>query len=115
MINLNECGKLENIIKIYVPSTVNVNQVANTEAGLIDVSTHFAKWFGGFTIIDGFGGWVSEALGRVTEPVKIVYSFCDSEALEAHVQHVVNLAEKIKKLYSQESVSLEINNKLYFI
>jgi hypothetical protein len=106
---------LDHNVRIYIPSTVNVNKKANT-AKLIDKGlTKFSGYFGGATSYKAIGAWQSKDAGLVKEKITIVEAYATSEQIEKHIDKVIAFCEFIKKSLKQEAVSLEYDNKLYFI
>lgn len=104
-------------VSVYVPSTKNVNEKLSAEAHkeYVDmVLEALSNLFGGATAYDAKGSWVSQS-GLVLEDIKVCKSYCTSEQLKAGVDKVITLCMELKKELSQEAISLEINNKLYFI
>lgn len=115
---LSSFVSLSHQVKIYVPSTVEVNKEASQEARQAVIDTvlgSLSDLFGGATAGDFVGAWRSQEAGIVTEKTTVIYSFCTSEALEAGLAKVVELAQMICKDMSQEVVSLEIDNALYLV
>ena len=109
--------KLEHVVKIYVPSTCDVNKVNNHKAEQMTNSAAalLSELFGGATITDANGAWNSAAYGLVKEQIKIVYSFATEEQIEAHADKIAALAEQIKSEMQQEAVSVEIDGALYIV
>lgn len=102
-------------IKVYVPSTTDINNKINNESFVRDTETKLSKLFGGSTTSNGVGCWVSESVGLVRESVKIVQSFTSVEGLEKHISEVIEICESLKKNMKQEGISLEIQGKFYVI
>ena len=104
-------------VSVYVPSTKDVN-VKLSEAQhkeYVDmVLEALSKLFGGATAYDAKGSWVSQQ-GLVLEDIKVCKSYCTSEQLKSGVDKVISLCMELKSELGQEAISLEINNKLYFI
>jgi len=108
---------LTEVVKIYVPSTSNVNQ-ANPEAAAKftdKVLTALAGMFGGATAQPAVGAWVSPVHGLVKENINIVYAYATPADMEANRAAVIALASNLASEMSQEAVSLELNGALYFI
>lgn len=104
-------------VSVYVPSTKDVNKKMSSDEHqkYIDrVLTELSNLFGGATAYDAKGSWVSQQ-GLVLEDIKVCKSYCSSEQLKSGVDKVITLCMELKKELSQEAISLEINNKLYFI
>ncbi|MEH7304211.1 DUF3574 domain-containing protein [Neobacillus drentensis] len=66
---------LKDIVKIYIPSTYNVDQPIDNTPYVNKSLEIFSKMFGGATAIDGTGAWLSDNDQLVKEKLSIVYSF----------------------------------------
>ena len=106
---------LDHNIKLYIPSTINVNERANSKQYITRALESFSNLFGGATSYKAIGAWVSNDHGLVTENVTIVESYATAKQVEQGLQTVLELASTIKHDLRQEAVSLEYDNKLYFI
>lgn len=104
-------------VKIYVPSTVDVNKEGtNLQKYFVNKGLSlFSSYFGGSTAYKAIGAWNSNNLGLVTEKITIIESYCSPENLENNIENVLNFAREIKSEMKQEAVSLEINSKLYLV
>jgi hypothetical protein len=102
-------------IKIYVPSTVDTSNKVDNSLQVNAALSFLSDRFGGATSYQALGCWKSPIEGLVKEPVTICESFTDSKNLEIHIQIVLEYCEKLKSEMRQEAISLEINNKLYFV
>jgi hypothetical protein len=105
---------LEDVVKIYVPSTYNVDQPIDNTPYVNKSLEEFSKMFGGATAIDGTGSWLSDDDQLITENVTIVYSFAE-DLDKKRINRVVAYAKSLKEEMKQSSVSLEVNGKMYFI
>ena len=115
MKQLEQLTKLDNNIKVYVPSTTDVDKKVDTSKQIDNTLTLLSSKFGGSTSTKGTGTWVSETSGLVKEEVTICESYCTGSALKNSLTEVIEYCEDLKKELSQEAISLEVNNKLYFI
>lgn len=106
---------LDHNIKIYIPSTINVNEKIDNSKYINEALALFGDSFGGATSYDAIGAWVSEDKGLITEGVKIVESYATREAIEANLTKIIKFGSKLKSELAQEAISLEYDNKLYFI
>lgn len=106
---------LSHNIKLYIPTTTNVNESVDTTEYVRKTLTYFGEWFGGATSHNAHGAWLSQDQGLVVEPVVIVESYATSEAVDANISDVLLWASTIKEELKQEAVSVEYDNKLYFI
>jgi hypothetical protein len=105
---------LEDVVKIYVPSTYNVDQPIDNTPYVNKSLEEFSKMFGGATAIDGTGSWMSDDNQLIKEKVTIVYSFTE-DLDKKTINQVVAYAKSLKEEMKQSSVSLEVNGKMYFI
>ena len=107
--------KLNSKVAIYIPSTINVNQTVNNSEQVKKACVFLSGLFGGCTAVNGSGCWVSDTTGLVTEDVKIIYSFCSRLQLMKSKKSIFNYCRELCREMSQEAISLEINNQLYFV
>ena len=106
---------LDHNIRVYIPSTNNVNEKTDNAEYIADGLRLFSDLFGGATSYDAMGAWLSNSQGVVTEPVKIIESYATKEATAKGLAKVLEFARRIKSELHQEAVSLEYDNKLYFV
>lgn len=105
---------LDHVVKLYVPSTYDVDQPIDNTPYVNRTLEKFSGIFGGATAIDGQGAWLSDEKKLVKEKVTIVYSF--GEKLDRKTMNqVVDYAKLLKEEMKQSAVSLEVDGKLYFI
>ena len=112
---LKNALRLDSRVAIYVPGTVDVDK---TDAGAAErmtarVARDLSDLFGGATITDGRGAWVSDVAGLVMENVRIVYSFSTADAITKHIDEIERIIETVKTEMRQEAVSVEIDGALY--
>lgn len=101
-------------ISIYVPSTFNVDIAINSDEYSEKIEKELSTLFGGCTRTRSKGSYVCSNGFLVQEDVNIIYAFTD--ALNNHkLDAVLNMCIWLKEEMEQECISLEINNKLYFI
>ena len=112
---------LENLIelgcnvKIYVPSTCNVNDSIDNKKYVDNALSFLSDKFDGATSYEALGCWKSPVEGLVKEKVTVCESFTDSFGLSVHMSDLIIYCEKLKSKMSQEAIALEVNNKLYFV
>jgi hypothetical protein len=106
---------LSSHVRVYVPTTVDVDQVADTSDQVDDIKRCLAEWFGGATAYSALGSWVTGAGSLVEEKVTIVEAFCTEEQLSDHITDVLNQARHLKQALRQEAIAIEIQHRLYFI
>lgn len=113
---LKQYFNLEHQVKVYIPSTVDVDTKVDTREYVKLAIKTLSDLFGGATATEALGGWTTKQGEVVTEKVTIVSSYCKKEQLEdGGLESVLKLAKKVKNELKQEAVSLEYDNKLYLI
>ncbi|MEM6346620.1 MAG: cyclic nucleotide-binding domain-containing protein [Bacteroidota bacterium] len=115
---LNNCvERLErtNSIGIFIPTTLDVDQEADTTPYMDKTLGFMAERFGGATCKIANGVWHSEKLGLVGEVVYIVHSYITRNDLNLYLDEVVEYIKGLKKELRQEAMALEVNNKLTLI
>jgi len=108
-------SELRSNIACYVPTTIHVDQEADTTKYVSLVQIKFGGWFGGTTTQEAFGGYISSEGEHVCEKIYIVRSYCTTEQLEAHFTDVVELGDWLCRELDQESITGEINGKMFFM
>lgn len=109
---------LNHKITVYVTSTIAGNIPASPDVQERWVNAflaNFSKWFGGATVIDGVGAWMSDTFGLVKEPIKLVYAFMSQEAYAQHGDDVFALASAMRADMGQEAVSVEVDGELNLV
>lgn len=107
--------KLSSHVRVFVPSTINVNESTDNTIYVNEVQKSLVECFGGATIYNAFGAWQSLNTGIVNEKITIVESYTTTQILNEKIDTVITLCEKLKNDMHQESIALEINGELYFI
>ena len=115
MKQLETLTKLSKNIKIYVPSTVDVDKKIDTSKNVDETLTMLSNKFGGSTSTKGTGTWVTNDNKLVKEDVTICESYCTGSDLANSINDVIEYCNKLKSELNQEAISLEVNSELYFI
>lgn len=115
MKSLKNCIKLSHSIKIYVPSTKNINELIDNTHWVNKTLEFLSKTFGGATSSKALGAWLSNDGNLVKENVTIVFSYSTQIDLEKNIDLVYNFCLAMKNELNQEAIALEVNNELYFI
>jgi hypothetical protein len=105
---------LQESVKIYVPSTLNVDIAIDAKKFIERVEYELSNMFGGCTSYETFGSYVSDSGKLVREAVTVVNSF-STKIENEQMEMVIQICEWLKMEMSQECVSLEVNGRLYFI
>ena len=112
---LENAFKLSSRVTVYIPSTTDVNEKADTSKYIDEAAALMSKLFGGATSTPALGYWLSPAAGLVKEISTMVFAYCSDNDLTNGIDELVNFCEKIKTELKQEAVALEINGEMYFI
>lgn len=112
---LENAFKLSSRVTVYIPSTTDVNEKADTSKYIDEAATLMSKLFGGATSTPALGYWLSPAAGLVKEVSTMVFAYCSDNDLASGIDELVNFCEKIKTELKQEAIALEINGEMYFI
>jgi hypothetical protein len=116
MKELKNCIELSCSVKIYVPSTICVDQEADTQEWVDKALNLLAECFGGATCSEALGVWQdSDNKGLVKEKVKVCMSYCHQDALNKHIEDILAFCQIMRHELSQQSVALEVQNKMYLI
>ena len=114
----SELKPLTNKVVIYIPSTIEGNQPAPEELvrNLVSkTAAELSSITGGATIVPGARGcWVSDTLGLIEEDITRIESYTDNLTDEL-LDLVYSIGARLRDTLSQEAVSVELNNQLYFI
>lgn len=108
---------LTHSVAVYVPSTRDVDTpLAEAEIkALVQRTGEFlTERFGGATAVVGTGYYVAKDGRLVTELVTRVYAF-SSQVTTSDRLAVIEYAAQLRDEIGQESVSVEVDNKLRFI
>lgn len=100
-------------VSIYVPSTILDKPAPENVVKFYieDTKKKLSAMFGGSTSINAVGSWLSDSCGLINENVTICYSYCS----RFNKKKIKAIAQNLKTVFKQEAISVEFNNKLYFI
>lgn len=104
-----------NQIGVYLPTTIGVDQKANTSEYVEKTLSFMGRLFGGATYEKVQGVWNSQGAGLVQEDIYLVRSYCSQPVLDMHMGEVVDYVEVMKQELQQEAMALEVNQKLMLI
>lgn len=107
--------KLDHNIKLYIPSTINIDQTIDNQSIIDNTLKLFSGFFGGATSYDAKGAWLSSVKGLVVERIVIIESYATKDQIDTNLEAVLSYALKIKKELNQEAISLEYDNELYLV
>ncbi|MCJ7432511.1 MAG: cyclic nucleotide-binding domain-containing protein, partial [Anaerolineales bacterium] len=104
-----------NQIGVYLPTTIGVDQRADTASSVEKTLSFMGKLFGGATHEKVQGVWNSQEVGLVEEDIHLVRSYCSQPVLDKYMGEVVDYVETLKQELQQEAMALEVNQKLMLI
>lgn len=111
-----KCGKgLNHMIEIIVPGTVDVSTQFDTTKHVKETARKMAVMFGGSSVRNVDGYWVSDTEGLVEEHNRVVYSNCDESSLEKYIDDVLAICADLKTELKQECVALSVDGEMYFV
>ena len=115
---LSNYSPLKRKITVYIPSTININQTTDNAQQIKNCETLLSMLCGGYTTITAAGGWVSEVNNElIKETITTVYAYTGAveKEFDFKIDCVIDFCEYLKIEMQQEAISLEVDNKLYFI
>ncbi|MCC6614112.1 MAG: cyclic nucleotide-binding domain-containing protein [Anaerolineae bacterium] len=104
-----------NQVSIYIPTTLDVNQEADTTAFVERTLAFLGQRFGGATTNQARGVWNSADAGLVGENIHIVRSYGTQADVDRYLPEILDYMEQLKIALRQEAMALEINHKLMLI
>ena len=112
---LKNMFKLSSKITVYIPSTCDISQQADTKKYVDACAVLLSESFGGATSCEALGYWVSPSAGLVKERSTMVFAYCSDTDLQNNIEKVIDFCETVKTELKQDAVALEINGEMYFI
>lgn len=107
--------RLNKIVKIIVPSTIDVNIEIDNEKYVNDTLIFLSEIFQGATSEIAIGAWKAASGELVREDVNICYSYCDAQTLDNNFHKLLKYCESMREELRQECISLIVNNELHLI
>ncbi|TAF34287.1 MAG: cyclic nucleotide-binding domain-containing protein [Cytophagales bacterium] len=102
-------------ISVFIPTTIDVDQIIDT-AMIVERTLKFlAQRFGGATSKQAQGVWNSDEMGLVGETVFIVNTFVTQADLNKYLDEVVEYIKGLKEELRQEAMAMEVDQKLTLI
>lgn len=102
-------------ISVFIPTTINIDEVVDTSRYVERTMAFFGEKFGGATCNEANGVWNSSKGDLVAETVNIVVSYTTEDSLNMYVDDVIEYVKVIKAELSQDAMAIEINKKLILI
>src|SRR5690242_7748272 len=115
MKSLKNLIALSQNVKIYVPSTMNVDTPIDNGEFVHETLSMLSSCFGGSTSFEALGAWHTKQGNLIKERVVICQSFCNEQALSENIEKVYEFCCHLKSVMGQEAIALEVNNVLHFV
>ena len=114
MKSLKKLIPLNRKITVYIPGTSDIDKAADNSGWAADAAHLLSSLYGGATSTENIGYWVSGTGELVQEKIITVFSYAE-KLTDNDVSKVIEFCENMKRELKQEAISLEIDNKLYFV
>lgn len=106
---------LRHKLTVYVPATVGINKAVDNSKQVDDTARLLSDCFGGATSSPAVGYWRSPSAGLVREKTTVVFAYAAEEALQKHIDTIVDWCIAMRDSMQQDSVALEIDGEMYFV
>lgn len=104
----------KNKVKIFIPSTADVNRAIDSTAYINKALELLAGLYGGASSEQITGAWNSAAHGLVKENINGVYAYAEN-ITDAELTLILAFIESMKSELMQEAIAIEINSIFYLI
>lgn len=113
--NFSNFDSLSTKIAIYVPSTIDIDQPVDNSAQVEKTARFLADLFGGCTAFEASGYWIDSNKKLICEKPVVVYAYTTEEKAAEAQEKIIEYVKTLCIEMSQECISVEYNNKLYFV
>jgi hypothetical protein len=103
---------------VLVPSTQNQNHPISKQQfkkRVDDVRKYLGKNFGGYTSVQGTGGFVTDEGKLIKEPVDEVFSFAEKKNFPKKEKALIGQLKEWGHIWGQDSMGYELKGSLYHI
>lgn len=101
-------------VRLYIPSTINIDEVIDNREQVEQTLKLFGELFGGATSYEAVGAWNGSNGKLVQESVTIVESYANK--LESNdIVQVIDYAKQLCKNMTQDAIAVEVNGSMGFI
>lgn len=101
-------------VRLYVPSTVNIDEATDNTEHVEQTLKMFGELFGGATSYEALGAWNGSNGKLIQESVTIVESYANKLGSKDIMQLIV-YAKQLCKNMSQDAIAVEVNGSMGFI
>ena len=106
---------LRSKVTVYIPATMNINEVVDNTVYVNRAASLLSECFGGATSTDALGYWVSPTAGLVKENTTMVFAYASENDLKNNLDKVIDFCEALKEEMKQDAIAMELNGEMYFI
>ena len=111
----SEMDSLTTKIAIYVPSTIDIDSPVDNSAQVKKTACFLSDLFGGCTAFQASGYWIDSNKKLITENPVVVYAYTTKDKAQEAEEKIIEYVKSLCVEMSQDCISVEYNNKLYFI
>ena len=110
-------GDMDSKFLVVVPKTSAVGVVSDGEhmARAKEVRDILAGWFGGFTMVEGWGGWYDKHGRYIEESVFVVWTNVDIVDYADKSGDVGEYFMAKKREWGQDSLAVELDGEMFFV
>lgn len=101
-------------VRLYVPSTINVDEAIDNKEHVEATLKLFGELFGGATSYEAVGAWNGSNGKLIQESVTIVESYANTLGSD-DIMEVIDYAKQLCKDMAQDAVAVEVNGSMGFI
>ena len=111
-----EMFPLNSEVSVYVPGTIDRNNIIDTTDYSMSIARKFTEMFGGATITIGTGIYKSQKSDEfIEEKIIIVSANCTTKMLLDYLPEIYDLCHNLKEDLKQECIALKVNGQMGFI
>jgi len=111
----SEMDNLDAKIAIYVPSTIDIDHTVDNAEQVEKTAVFLSDLFGGCTACNVSGYWITDNKKLKKENPVIVYAYTTEAKAQEAEEKIIDFVQQMKKEMQQECISVEYNNRLYFV
>ena len=111
----SEMDNLNTKISIYIPSTLDIDKPVDNAKQVEKTACFLSDLFGGCTAFEAAGYWIDSNKKLIKEKPVVVYAYTTEEKAREAEEKIIDFVQQMKKEMQQECISVEYNNRLYFV
>ena len=111
----SEMDNLNTKISIYIPSTLDIDKPVDNAEQVEKTACFLSDLFGGCTSFDASGYWIDSNKKWIKENPVVVYAYTTEDKAQEAETKIIDFVQQLKQEMSQECISVEYCNRLYFV